>query len=156
AKGDLDAQGVSVPGSGSIRRYDPARGQSETLVDKLDAPSALSVHDGVVLFATSGRGALIDIDPNDGKTELIATYTQNTGAIYQLDATGQRQLIADKQDSPVAVSQDSSRIYWLNRGLFRGSGTVQRSDGMSVASGLDFPGGMFVSDGAVFVAVTGA
>lgn len=157
-RGDLDAMGASVPGTGTLRRLKLAGGSVETLASALDAPSALAVRDGVVVWTEQGRGALIDIDPNDGKTELTASYAEASGSVSRLDTNGAGPATrtAEQQDSPVAIALDPQRTVWLDRGLYRGTGSVQRSDGAPLGTGFDFPGGIALDGELVYVAVTGA
>src|SRR4029079_1801954 len=109
-RGEVDATGITVPGTGTVRRLDPALAAPITVADSLDAPSAIAAASGILVWANAGRGALIDIDPADGKTELVATYEQDTGSLQRLDpgATAP-QLIAGGQDAPVAVARDGDR-----------------------------------------------
>jgi hypothetical protein len=150
-QGDLDLNGVFVPGTGSLRRFDPATAATTTLVDGLDAPSGLSVRDGVATWTASGRGALVDID---GKGMAIPTFAEGTGSVEQW-ANGQRSVVAMGLNAPVAVVVTAPHTYWLDRGVKRGTGRLMREDA-TIADGLDFPGALAVDGVDVYVAVTGA
>jgi hypothetical protein len=70
-------------------------------------------------------------------------------------------MIANNQARPVAVAADSSGVYWLNQGYQGGDGKVLHvsqpggATPEALVSGLDFPGGLHVAKGGVYVAVTG-
>jgi hypothetical protein len=139
---------VLVPGTGALRRFD---GTSTTLVGALDAPAAVAVRDGVVTWASEGRGMLVDLD---GNGQLVPSFEKNSGAVERW-VGGMRSVVASQEDSPVAVIVDAAHTWFVTRGQKRGSGALAREDGVQ-QSGFDFPGGLFVDGNDAFIAVTGA
>jgi hypothetical protein len=154
-KGDLAADGTFVPGSGSLRRYDLASGAVTTVVDTLDAPTGVIAANGVVTWTSAGRGALVDID---GNGMPVPTFAPGSGAVERWQG-GQRTVVGSALDSPVALASSPTHLYWIDRGVLRGTGRLHRED-LVVTDGLDFPGGLAVdgtgSADQAFAAVTGA
>ena len=111
-----------------------------------------------MIFTNAGTGALVDIDPADAKQVLTRTFAKDSGSVMRIDLAGGTAptVIAAAQDVPVAIAADAERVYWVNPGLYRGTGGLLRSDGPPVANGLDFPSALALDGPDVYVAVTGA
>jgi hypothetical protein len=148
-EGDIDATGVFVPGTGQLRKYE--NGQATTVVAGLDAPTGVAALKGVVMWSAAGQGALVDID---GLGVKVPTFAPGTGSIESWE-NGQRTVVAMGLNAPIAVAQTEQHTFWMERGVFRGTGNLLREDAM-IASGLDFPGAFTVDGDDLYTADTGA